>query len=70
MLTLNNLAAFASQLRQHGTDAKPESKYDAVKGVQAGLVVDRCFYSLAELNEPENQPLVMSRNFKAIRKIV
>jgi len=39
-----------------------------VKGVQAGLVVDGYFYSLSELNEPENQLHLISRNFQAIRK--
>jgi hypothetical protein len=67
-ISMNNMAAFASQLRQKGIDASTESKHHAVKGVQAGLVADGYFYSLSELNEPENEAHVMSLNFKAIRQ--
>ena len=65
---MTNMAAFASELRQHGLDAQPELKHDAVRGLQAGLVVDGYFYSLSELDKPENQQHLISRNFQAIRK--
>jgi hypothetical protein len=55
VITLDNLEVFATQLRLRGIDAMPESKHDAIKGVQVGLVIDQRFYSLTELNLAENQ---------------
>jgi hypothetical protein len=68
MLNMRNTAEFAGQLRQNGIDARTESKHDAVKGVQAGLVVDGFFFSLSELNKPENQGRVRSLDFAAMRQ--
>jgi hypothetical protein len=58
MISLDNLETFVMLLRQRGIDASPESRHDAIKGVQVGLTLDGRFYSLAELNRREMESTI------------
>jgi hypothetical protein len=60
-VTYEKLTAFAEQLRGEGIEAKA----DLFRG-RDGLMVDRVFFPLDELNDPANSALLAARDFAAI----